>query len=112
MEYVSFEVAKAIKEAGYPQESDKVYLPDGVFCNYISHFINYYAAPTYFDVWLWIWREKKIAIPVDYFGYDNNYWTSCVPLGNDKFEFFEPLKDPEDTIIAAITYMVNKNLLK
>ena len=106
MEHVSFEVAKAIKEAGYPQESDKVYLPDGVFCNYISHFINYYAAPTYYDVWLWIKREKDIKIVFDY------YTQLCTIYINDirkeTFNFSRPM----ESFIDAIEYLVNKNLLK
>ena len=106
MEHVSFEVAKAIKEAGYPQESDKVYLPDGVFCNYISHFINYYAAPTYYDVWLWIKREKDIKIVFDY------YTQTCTIYINDirkeTFNFSRPMESIKD----AIEYLVNKNLLK
>lgn len=70
------------------------------------------VAPTYLDVWLWLWREKKIAIPADYFGYENNYWESCVPIGNDKFEFFSPMRDPEEAIIKSIEYLVTNKLIK
>lgn len=132
---VSFKVAKAIKEAGYPQgnknsgncpvypleDHDENYTPytriGKITTRYkcetwrILSSIPYVVAPTYLDVWLWLWREKKFAIPADYFGYDNNYWSSCIPISGDRFEFFEPLHDPEDAIIAAIEYIIDKNLL-
>lgn len=119
MKRVSFEVAKAIKDAGYPQENltDKVYLlncdKEGKLAHYNSAlYYDCAVAPTYLEVWLWLWREKKIAIPADYFGYENNYWESCVPIDNDKFEFFSHMKDPEEAIIAAIEYLVTNKLLK
>lgn len=130
MKRVSFKVAKALKEAGYPQgnlvglhkvKSFPMYYKDDYVPDYEYFYLNYIdfidkdlmtACPTYLDAWLWLWREKKIAIPADYFGYENNYWSSYVPIGDDKFEFFEPLHDPEEAIIAAIEYLVTNKLLK
>lgn len=112
MKCVSFEVAKAIKEAGYPQKCGLWYNKKGIEFSYTEDYSECYARPTYLDVWLWLWREKKNAIPADYFGYENNYWSSCVPLGDGRFEFFEPLHDPEEAIIKAIDYVVDNDLIK
>lgn len=117
---VSFKVAKAIKDAGYPQ--DNVPITEIGWYNiarvYTKQLPTYWEgdhrfvaiAPTYLDVWLWLWRDKRFAIPADYFGYDNDYWSSCVPISGNRFEFFEP-HDPEEAIIAAIEYIVDHNLL-
>lgn len=110
MKRVSFEIAKALKKAGYPQENCDEYLNKyGAVDGYLGHNT---ARPTYLEAWLWLWREKKFAIPADYFGYGNNYWSSCVPIDNERFKFFEPLKDPEEVIIAAIEYLCNNDLIK
>lgn len=140
MKRVSFKVAKAIKEAGYPQEYkgyryttkkcrgryvgsqgnnawyefDEGELVDGNRFN-LFHSSSAYA-PTYLDVWLWLWREKKIAIGCPY---ENtyNYWFTNINADNDKsfilwkFSSGES-KDPEEAIIAAIEYLVENDLIR
>lgn len=46
----------------------------------------------YLEVWLWLWREKKV----------------------DKQHLFilDPNEDPEEAIITAIEYLVTNNLIK
>lgn len=121
---VSYEVAKALKEAGYPQEYDVF---GGTTCHYknentIQHhsMIGLYediecAAPTYLDVWLWLWREKKIRIETGDMGiykiYDatewvDNYGYHLIDLSNNV------LNDPEEAIVKAIDYLVENNLIK
>ncbi len=114
---VSYKVAKAIKEAGYPQgDTDEVYVletlcmgssvsPKGVTLP--SHFAmmvsgSFADIPTYLDVWLWLWREKKFSIDVDCYNCDK--WTTDI----NSVEF----NDPEEAIIAAIEYLVDNNLIK
>ena len=111
---VSFKVAKAIKEAGYPQWS--VEGADNTKLAYdcvgemweIRYFDqnpqDYYTAPTYLDVWLWLWREKKITIDI---------------VGGIEFRihitdnFIGGCGDnPEEAIIKAIEYLVDNNLIK
>ena len=59
MKRVSFEVARSLKEAGYPQDIQEVYKENGeYFVSYVKY-SNTFAAPTYLDVWLWLWREKR-----------------------------------------------------
>ena len=87
---VSFKVAKAIKEAGYPQEyNSPCYVTEDCIKEYDrdydgdmpligereykeGQYINRFSyrdeecdpphcyAPTYIDVWLWLWRENQI----------------------------------------------------
>lgn len=105
MKRVSFEVAKCLKEIGYPQEN----IGQGMVYNTYEHLVEVYgmcasfvAAPTYLEVWLWLWREKKIALSIIK---DGNGWYG--------FEIFQGhLNDPEEAIIAAIEYLVINNLIK
>lgn len=112
---VSFEVAKAIKEAGYPQTINSIssewYLPNGqLYTSYIDatiplrEFHTMLAeciAPTYFEVWLWLWREKRKSIDIVFNGYS---WESS--------ENCEDCNDPEEAIIAAIEYLADNDLIK
>lgn len=108
MKRVSFSVAKAIKEAGYPQEGPLYYTSDGepYDWNEIEEWDDKYyskiSAPTYLDVWLWLWREKKIAIEI---------------LHTNKQGWYADLmrdsnSDPEDAIKNAIEYLVKNVLIK
>lgn len=92
MKRASFEVAKAIKEAGYQQDisecnegyaisevrykvyssRDNNWYPSSADTGHMLSFDGdyyypkdcgeYCVAPYYMDVWLWLWREKKSAI--------------------------------------------------
>ena len=51
---ISFKVAKAIKEAGYPQErnfDEAYYTAEGTFANK-NYFANDIITPSYLDIWL------------------------------------------------------------
>ncbi len=83
---VSYTVAKAIKEAGYPQyENELEGVPKVLY------------VPTYFDVWLWLWREKELTRMA--------IWDKIADIKGNYF-------DPEEAIIAAIDYLVDNNLIK
>lgn len=116
---VSFEVAKAIKEAGYPQsfycpqykengELENGFTDLGEGCIY---------APTYIDVWLWLWREKKKSISIICDEDDRleaNWYVNAEKLIGGIGSFTEQVffEDPEDAIIAAIEYLVDNDLVK
>ena len=111
MKRVSFNVAKALKEAGYPQNFNTYYFDKE--CNTWEYsfaqkneldFNMLYAIPTYMEARLWLWREKDLRIyynaiigKVEIIG--SNIKLSCIP-------------DPEEAIIAAIEYLVENNLIK
>lgn len=103
MKRVSFKVAKAIKDAGYPFEYDDCNIIDNCDANldkwkFWSKFINC----TYIDVWLWLWREKKRNVtPIPTSPWDG-FWSS----EGGKYP------DPEEAIIAAIEYLVDNDLIK
>lgn len=111
MKRVSFKVAKAIKEAGYPQigqfrthDSD-FYAPNGEKESSMEFDLipdGYVYAPFYLEVWLWLWREKKINVIPEY-DQISGLFSSCGVSERD---------DPEEAIIAAIEYLVDKNLIK
>lgn len=136
MKIISFKVAKAIKEAGYPQEycseqsgytlsnmRYRVYsernltwyeyqAEPGKFLSidkdydYLDNYDKICVAPTYMEVWLWLWREKKIEIEILH---DGVGLTSQIRI-QGRPEFFN--KDPEEVIITAIEYLVKNDLIK
>ena len=124
MKRVSFKVAKAIKSAGYPQEKKDgtaLYPVNGEFkgklCGYNSDAAERdklsIVAPTYFEVWGWLWREKKCYIqPELCFRNDNESSFVCVDKINHIALVKSSSQDPEESIIAAIEYLVENNLLK
>lgn len=96
---VTFEVAKALIEAGYP-------IVESIM--YHSYFgkINFDNRPTWLDAWLWLWQHKGI-------------WLDPVKTGAELFTCYlsgEHIigyhSNPEEAIEAAIEYIVNNNLLK
>lgn len=123
---VSFKVAKVIKEAGYPQYSGENYWwKEGSYLSehteplveiykgddYYDYRQYLYYAPTYLDVWLWLWREKRIEIEV--YGEVNLVLKNGYELLRDvSWEYVESNPDPEEAIIEAIEYLVDNNLLK
>lgn len=116
---VSFKVAKAIKDAGYPQ--DNVPITEIGWYNiarvYTKQLPTYWegdhrfvaVAPTYLDVWLWLWREKKVCIGIlfDEGNCGIEIWYKQIFLRD-----FEDTFDLEEAIIAAIEYLVNNDLIK
>lgn len=134
MERVSFKIAKALKEAGYPQnKSDyyyKTFYKDEEECcgeivntlventtkkdirkdhtiisSVIFPLIN---APAPTDVWLWLWREKKKDIDIT-FSADEGGWTFMQNPSPCDCGLYD---DPEEAIIAAIDYLVDNKLIK
>ena len=71
LKIVSFKVANALKEAGFPQKWEYLkyyYTTKGVITNdfYITTTEEIKCvAPTYLEVWLWLWREKGIRFDVE-----------------------------------------------
>lgn len=110
MEQVSFKVAKALKEAGYSQkygEGTMCYAEDGTYFEHDSSIEEYFPeifciAPTYLDVWLWLWRERGIRIHNEY------KKVIIMPMG----VLIECENDPEKSIAAAIEYLIDNNLIK
>lgn len=120
MKLVSFEIAKALKEAGYPQDYIEYYYDYNECMQKRDRcYVNCQCvAPTYIDVWFWLWREKKIAIGC---AYKETYKHWCananINAGNDEDLIIRKYSsgscnDPEEAIIAAIQYIVEHQLLK
>lgn len=124
MKRVTFEVAKALKDAGYPQEYCNCYLDEnGNRLTYVTYNIKIiYACPTYLEVWLWLWREKKYRILLSASnqrwdevhgvvdgvnGIVETSWHRGLP-GYDATDHRANHTDPEKAIIAAIEYLVDK----
>ena len=124
MKRVSFKVAKAIKSAGYPQEKKygtALYPVNGEFkgklCGYNSDAPERdklsIVAPTYIEVWGWLWREKNCYIqPELCFKSNNESSFVCIDKINHIALVKSLSEDPEEAIIAAIEYLVENNLLK
>lgn len=117
MKRVSSNVAKILKEAGYPQkviiETTKIYDEDGnsfhpqtVYDPEEGEII----APTYFEVWLWLWREKKFDISICFPNATGTKW--FCDNESEGYCFTNECDDPEEAIIAAIDYLIDNNLIK
>lgn len=95
------EVTKKIKDyllsVGYP-DKEKIY---------------------YLEVWLWLWREKHIAISPQLWYEGLDKWGSIIETATfyiiETATFYNELfdyNDPEEAIIAAIEHIVDNKLLK
>lgn len=127
MKRVSFKVSTALKEAGYPQIESKTQtyyckqynfvkkeyfweLRDGdeidFECNREYNSTSLILAPTYLEVWLWLWREKMECI---------NIMTvidgECRAICNNG-DIMPKCEDPEEAIITAIEYLVTNRLIR
>lgn len=98
MKRISFRVAKALKDAGYPQDYKNA---EDTYTNLNG---GIWVKPTYIEVWLWLWREKKRVIDLMYS--KCGMW-QCVTDYDCQYH-----KDPEDAIVAAIEYLVDNDLIK
>ena len=106
MKRVSFEVAKAIKEAGYPQLGVELwYTIEGKYINGCSK-ERYAICPTCLEAWIWLWQNKNIKIVVS----PN---CLCIWIGLKCVNFDSKLtNNPEQDIMTAIEYLVNNDLIK
>lgn len=106
---VSFKVAKAIKEVGYPQS---IYCPqykeNGELENGFTDLgEGYIYAPTYLDVWLWLW-SKNIRIELCTSA-ENEDLTACYIRGKATEQDFA---SPEEAIIYAIDFLIDNDFVK
>lgn len=114
--FVSLEIAKALKEAGYPQVGRYQYTYTGKLVDLVREGGVCYGpmAPSYIDAWLWLWREKGITLEPSKEGIlvleceDENgqlYYSHNIYSQDEN-------KDPEEAIANAIIYLVENNLIK
>lgn len=119
MKRVSFKVAKAIKEAGYPQGPEEyAYRSNGeiyIFENMFDHIPDYCCdAPTYLEVWLWLCDKGIVFYPAMYSAHHPSGW-SCYYRDNIRVmdvNTFGVYNTPEEAIIKAIDYLVDNDLIK
>lgn len=111
---VSFEVAEYIKKAGYPQEGDWWYTQDGDDLSdcLMPNYQGFYA-PTYLDVWLWLWREKGLRLSVEYTRATETEYESWCTL-NQEHLCNLPVSngDAEEAIEKSIKYIIDNDLIK
>lgn len=72
-------------------------------------------APSYMDVWLWLWREKNIRFDVEDLWDANLSYPErgCACNTNQLGGICTPeVSDPEEAIISAIEYLCKNNLIK
>lgn len=110
---VSIEVAKALKEAGYPLEIKTIEDAENLGWQGKAFFVGMATCallPYVMDVWLWLWREKGIKIVAEprqkVFVYIKTAF-----YGLPK-EFASVFEDPEEAIEKAIEYFITNNLIK
>lgn len=115
MKRVSFETAKALKEAGYPQIGEYWYDGSGLCCYSESDVdeIGYIFSPTYVEVWLWLWREKGLRLSIEYTRATETEYESWCTL-NQEHLCNLPVSngDPEEAIEKSIKYIIDNDLIK
>lgn len=108
MKRCSFKVAKALKEAGYPQDrTESHYTNCGELIYYGIAGETGFDAPTYLETWIWLWREKGKFIDIlkDCTG-------KFAAFYREEITKICESSDPEEAIIAAIEDLVENNLIK
>lgn len=131
MKQVTFEIAKALKDSGYPQGNinsgnDLCYALEDHTINYtpyvragqlttryrcetfaVNNPVPYAIAPTYMDVWICLWKSKNIYIQIDKLS-NNKFCTHIDNMfcGNTESD------DQEETLIAAIEYLAANDLIR
>lgn len=130
MKRVPLEIAKKLKEIGYPQgwKCDKHYCleSEGEYGYQIGDLVTAGAvhkncleavsAPTYIEVWLWLWKEKKISVSIlcdEDSRLEKQWYTVAEKLTGEIGAFTDEVffSDPEEAIIIAINYLVDNNLI-
>lgn len=106
MKRVSFKTAKAIKEAGYKF----IPAPSSFFTNETNSWFDneddeLYSLPFVLEVWLWLWREKRVNIHI----LNSEY---MIFMRDRTIGGCSVKDDPEEDIIAAIEYLVDNDLIK
>ena len=110
---VSFRVAEALKEVGYPV-TYRDFDPDGMFS-------KIKPTTTYIEIWLWLWKEKHIYINCMPKG--NTFQYCITHYKNGELEEIKALEEintidgtsyseQEEAIVAGIEYLVDNNLIK
>lgn len=120
--FVTFKVAKALKEAGYWNPgtiikcsyNNSCYIDDGRFYKdgCVCPWDRLYPAPTYIETWLWLWREKKNEIDIQVLSRRGGGGRVRVFPDYFKLSKVFELNDPEEAIAKAIDYLVENNLIK
>lgn len=134
MKTVKFELAKILKYIGFPQgNSERVYLLSNYDKMIEGFIIKKDKAPieitadipTYFEVWNWLWTENKFRILLSA---SNQRWNEVhgivtgingiVPMsyhtGEESYkatDHYSNYKNPEEAIVGAIDYLVEKGFL-
>lgn len=121
MKRVSLKVARALKEAGYPQDKHNVgYVTEkctdrfnvyheGDLTDNASMMIKKISAPTYLKAWLWLWLWREKGKFIDIIKDCNGRFIAL--YGEEITESCED-SDPEKAIANAIDHLVDNDLIK
>ena len=125
--YVSFEIAKLLKEKGFDENTLMVYMSYGDLCkcnrydsirnsNYNDITKNYFecTAPTHQMAMKWLIEEKNIFIVIEPHAYDyinekNKSYVYSLWVGDRYYEYIESKDYPsyEDAVEAALKYCLD-----
>lgn len=121
---VTLKIAKAIKEAGYPQRltssfgwyNGELQVNESCYDLPLDLEQAECVAPTYLDVWLWLETEKKIIIhpnSTDINDSDIKYATTTHLIeSNTSISTAFIYNNSEEAIVDAIAYLIDNNLIK
>lgn len=70
------------------------------------------AAPTYFEVWLWLWQQKKIYIDINCIQCSEYNTEVSIWHEYGQYDYEGKFIDPVEAMIAGINYLVENNLIK
>lgn len=101
---VTPEIAKVLKEAGYPQDihDSTIFIE----CD-VNKMQEALVLPTYLDVWIWLYRERNFVLEFKFT--ENAPFNSPYIWENRILKCFG--KDPEETLVGAIDYLIGNELI-
>lgn len=97
MKIVTFKVAKFLKDHGFPQTGHgPVYKESGELENGFTDLgEGTIAAPTYFEAWNWLSKEKNLIFGVECTG--RGFYRDTVR--------YKEVDNPEDAVISGVEYI-------
>jgi hypothetical protein len=124
MEFVSFEIAKKLKEKGYPQVKKNtiaMYNEVGNWYSLVKNLADFeysfedfdehdYVCPTISQVLKWLRKEKKIHIIIPASS-DESYWWEARDFNREISEYYDTeYTSYEEAALAGIEYVLDTRI--
>lgn len=93
-------------DPGFYSESPSILYP------YDNDAIDMYYSPTYIEVWLWLWQQKKIYIDINCIQCSEYNTEVSIWHEYGQYDYEGKFTDPVEAMIGGINYLVSNKLIK